>query len=82
MEWISVKDRLPEEDGEYLVTKRDCFEDKLYVDLLAFTNHIDRIYFEYSEHDRGFLDCDGEGGWYEATNVVAWMPLPEAYEGE
>lgn len=29
MEWISVKERLPEEKGEYLVAYHPCFWDKV-----------------------------------------------------
>lgn len=34
--WISVEDRLPEENGEYLVTRRSCFY--RYMDIVRKSN--------------------------------------------
>ena len=68
MKWIPCSERLPDKDGIYLIQK-----------------------------DYGVIDClDYADGWncrrdylsgeiyrdYELHSVVAWMPLPKAYEGE
>lgn len=66
-DWIPVSERLPQEEGEYLICLR---------------------------HGKGISICNYAEGWncyrgddgtidrgYELTDVVAWMPLPDAYEG-
>ena len=69
-QWIPVSERLPKETGIYLVT--------LKTDGVA--------YFE-DEFPHGFVYASA----YEAVtmhwgycdkNVIAWMPLPEPYEGD
>ncbi|MDE6903190.1 MAG: DUF551 domain-containing protein [Lachnospiraceae bacterium] len=39
MEWISVKDRLPEHDGWYLVVHNFSFPSRKYVELRCFYKH-------------------------------------------
>ena len=68
MKWIPCSDRLPDKDGSYLI-----------------------------QNDFGRIKClNYADGWnctrdylsgeiyreYELHSVVAWMPLPKAYEGE
>lgn len=38
MEWISVKDRLPEEKGEYIVAYHLCHNDNVYAGMLVGTD--------------------------------------------
>lgn len=66
-EWIPVSERLPEENGVYLVTL-ECVEDCeiVYED--------DMAWFVYSEKD----DCNN--GFHKAYPVIAWQPLPKPYE--
>ena len=74
--WISVKDRLPEKEGKYLVYINDgrdfigmaCF----YLDLHKFNK------YEFpNQHRPGWCQYDSEWGDYEVSNVTHWMPLPE-----
>ena len=64
--WIPCSERLPEEDGQYLVTVRykhvDGYED---------------VYAEYGEWCNGNWDmfCFGHCG--EVESILAWMPLQE-----
>ena len=79
--WIPCKERLPDKDGEYLVT----FE-KGYAEDYCFSD-IGIAPFE--------VDCEGFGIWQEHFHpvslgslgsewveipVTAWMPLPEPYK--
>ena len=82
--WNPVTERLPEEDGEYLVTF-----DRRYAEEYALDDIIGIAPFE--------VDCEGFGIWQERFHpvslgslgsewvdipVTAWRPLPEAYETE
>ena len=70
--WIPVSERLPEEDGQYLITVKykhvnDCYED---------------VYAEHGEWYDGKWDtfCFGHCG--EVEDITAWMPLPEPFREE
>lgn len=76
MNWIDVKERLPEENGRYL-----CVLD------IWGTKHINALNFalnlqEFDELDfkgvtcAGFYDYDSEYGYFQRNNVTHWMPLP------
>lgn len=67
--WIPVSERLPEEDGQYLITVK-------YVHVDGY----DDIYAEHGEWTDNKWDmfCFGHCGKVE--NIIAWMPLPEPYE--
>ena len=82
--WIPVTERLPEEDGNYLVTF-----DRRYAEEYALDDIIGIAPFE--------VDCEGFGIWQEDFHpetlgslgsdwvdiqVTAWRPLPEAFEKE
>ena len=69
--WIPVTERLPDNDGEYLVR----FDNK------AITNT------EYESKYGSFgywlaIMWDEDADWYPYTNVTHWMPLPEPPKGE
>lgn len=70
--WISCSERLPEEDGHYLITVK-------YVHVDGY----DDIYTERGAWIDGEWDmfCHEYCGKVEA--ILAWMPLPQPYkEGE
>lgn len=76
-EWISVKDRLPEESGNYIV----CCDDSScsYGEGIWYSSDV-VVVSEYYE---------GSWIWYESgtewslENIVThWMPLPEPPKGE
>lgn len=77
--WIPLSERLPEEDGEYLVTYEEGYAEEY--------GSIGIAPFE--------VDCEGFGVWQENRDpdslgslgtewteipVVAWMPLPEPHK--
>lgn len=63
--WIPVTERLPEEDGEYLVTWT--------------TSRSKRPLLEICEYSCGMWDMDN-GSAYSDAEVIAWMSLPECYK--
>lgn len=67
-EWISVKDRLPDSNGNYLT-----YYDGLYNVLPYSTKH---------KRFNAYNDVDSE--WVERCHIVVthWMPLPEPPKGE
>lgn len=88
MEWISVKERLPEEEGSYICTvvapwvsggkeKTIRIVSELEWGKTA-PNHNGE---EYAFNGYGF-GSRWSDGIDNLCEVVAWMELPEAYEGE
>lgn len=84
--WISVKDRLPNKDGEYLVTYRsDIYPNyRLFVGIYVYSSNLSKVNkwdFPKKKYNRnGWYGCDVEYGYYEVKNVIAWMELPEVYK--
>lgn len=66
-EWIPVTERLPDKDGEYLVTKKLRYFGKTKIDVACWLLA---------------LIEDGNNGFYTNDQVIAWMPLPKAYKEE
>ena len=73
-EWIPCSERLPKENGRYLVTFPSLIN-KLWVDILWYG----RPTFPETDHPC-FYASDDEYGDVEYDDVVAWMPLPKPYE--
>ena len=65
-EWISVDERLPEENGRYLTANKRC-DDKIDVFDLWFNG--------------GFWYIDEEDDVFD-FEVTHWMPMPEPPKGE
>lgn len=65
--WIPVTERLPDEDGEYLVTKKLRYFGNTEIDMACWFKN---------------LMTDGNNGFYKSEQVIAWMPLPKAYKEE
>ena len=70
-QWIPCSERLPVEDGEYLITVK--YE---HVD-----GHED-IYSEHGDWDDGKWDMFSFGHCGKVESIIAWMPLPEPYREE
>ena len=75
--WISVKDRLPEKDGAYLVTT-NSFGDRQSVKLRWFAKDGENIdaYDLAGQKDVWYL-YDIECGYVSIKTVTHWMPLPQ-----
>ena len=77
-EWISVKDRLPEETGRYLAVKKRIAPDELG------GNRTDIVILRFFVDD-GFRMPTHIPDWInEEINeeVTHWLPLPELPKGE
>lgn len=72
--WIPTSERLPEEDGHYIVAvKNGLFPNNVIpIDILRYEGGKWKYYFVL-END-GFEDDDFE------DPIMAWMPLPDLYE--
>ena len=69
-QWIPCSERLPEEDGQYLITVK-----------YKHVDGYDDVYAEHGEWDNGKWDMFYFGHCGEVEGILAWMPLPEPYKG-
>ena len=83
--WISCSERLPKNNGEYLVTEKFSNGFPPDVCILQFAKDL----YKLDEHDfynrkgeAGFCRYDQEFGYSEAKGVIAWREKPEPYRGE
>lgn len=76
MKWISVKDRLPENDKRVLVTVKEVGyvynEEEPYVSL-DYRCLNGKWYFDFE---------NGQVCENDKVIITAWMPLPKPYEGD
>ncbi len=73
-QWISAKDRFPNEDGEYLVVYSETVK----------TSKVDYIEIYYSVADYALnygFSVPLVKGRYAFDELIAWMPIPE-FDGE
>lgn len=80
--WISVKDRLPEKDGEYLCFVKYKFGS--YIDLFYFSRNLEEVDdFRFNGKRRcGWYYEDNDLGPIEKQNITHWQPLPQPPKGE
>ena len=80
-EWISVNDRLPEENGNYLCVKVLLGSCSSTITTLLFAKDLNKLrYVDFSDIQyigkAGFYDYDSECGYYDVDGVTHWRPLP------
>ena len=64
MEWIKVKEKLPDVDGKYLVARKEG--DEYSISVRKFRKEVPCWYTGYCGH------------WERRTNgITHWMPIPE-----
>ena len=69
-EWIPCSERLPEEEGDYLVTLENGV-----VKILGYSTT------QRTTYPKGFYYIKNGFSWRQEQNpVVAWMPLPEPWK--
>lgn len=81
-EWISVKERLPQEDGSYLVTI-NCFNNRQDIDIRYFAKDGETVdEYDFVGQKNVWCFYDSEWGYISTNSVTHWMPLPELPKGE
>lgn len=76
-QWIPVTERLPEDDGSYLVAKKGY--KTIHMDVYEFAKDgrkIDENDF-HQEWENVWYTYDCEYGYFTVNSVTHWMPLPQ-----
>ena len=77
VQWINVKDKLPEKDGQYLIVYTFFnYRDMRVVRFSHNLHEIDEYIFD-TENRPGWYEPDDEVGYFERTDVTHWAKLPE-----
>lgn len=77
--WIPVKERLPENDGDYLLFGRIDESEEYYKFIGTFDAGAEEFGIWQECFDYNTLGCIGSE-FYEYDEVLAWMPLPDDYK--
>lgn len=81
-DWISVNDRLPQEDGAYLVTTND-FGNRQGVKIRWFAKDGETVdKYDLSGQKYVWYFYDSECGYASTKSVTHWMPIPVPPKGE
>ncbi len=82
-EWISVKDRLPEEDGTYLTALNHHFGAHQGVSIRKFAKDGETVdEYELAGQKYVWYFYDSEYGYVQTDSVTHWMPMPQPPKGE
>lgn len=79
--WIPVSERLPEEDGDYLVTYEKGYAedyDLPLIGIVGFEVDCESFGYWYEQFDRQTMGSLGSE--WEEIKVIAWMSLSTPYE--
>lgn len=75
--WISVDDRLPEEDGTYLTALNHHFGAHQGVSIRKFAKDGETVdEYELAGQKYVWYFYDSEYGYVQTDSVTHWMPLP------
>ena len=78
-QWIPCSERLPEENGHYLVT----YHNKSYGNYLPLFDNVYVRKMRFQNNKWMFpFNLDKEAREDEFQEVIAWQPLPQPYKGE
>lgn len=73
--WISVEERLPEDENEVLITARSKNDGELEVTISAWVEAV------FGGQKLGYKTWSKPWEYFQSNyEVVAWMPLPEPYK--
>ena len=73
--WIPVSERLPEEDGEYLLFGKMVEDEENNIFIGDYDSCGEKFGIWEVQYDRSTLGCLGSE-FYEYASVIEWMPLP------
>lgn len=76
---IPVSERLPEEDGEYLLFGKIDEDEENYIFIGEYDSCGEQFGIWQEQFDRTTLGCIGSE-FFEYSSVIAWQPLPKPYE--
>lgn len=80
--WVAVSERLPKEDGEYLLFGKIDEDEENYIFIGEYDSCGEQFGIWQEQYDRSTFGCLGSE-FYEYASVIAWMPLPaKPYEAE
>ncbi len=82
-DWIPCSERLPNKDGEYVVTEKFSNVFPPDVCILRFANDLyklDEHDFYNREGEAGFCQYDSEYGYSEVEGVLAWQEKPDPFQ--
>ena len=84
MEWIPINQEYPRDNTKVLITRDIYGVSMIDIGIFTFNLHEFAPYdFNDEEYRReGFCEYDPEWGYWEISDVLAWMPLPEPWKGE
>lgn len=83
--WRKVGNDLFPADGQECLVTVQITKDISRVELATYSTDlytVDDYDFEDCKGKPGWYHCDGDFGYVETRNVVAWMPAPEPYREE
>lgn len=77
-EWVPCSERLPNEEGLYMVTLKTVSDDYRFIDLLYYGKP---LMPNCKVKGACWYRSDSEWGdvVYDYTDILAWMPLPKPY---
>ena len=78
--WIPVSERLPEDEQECLITYKGVLT--FHIEVATYSTNlckVDKYDFHTKKDISGFYGFDKEWGYFEWSDVIAWMPLPQSY---
>lgn len=77
--WVPVSERLPEEEGDYLLWGKVCEDEEEYRFIGSYDSGCEQFGVWQEQFDRNTLGCLGSE-FFEYASVVAWMHLPQPYK--
>lgn len=79
--WIPVSEKLPEEDGGYLLFGKIYEDEENYIFIGEYDSCGEQFGIWQEQFDRRTLGCLGSE-FFEYSSVIAWQPLPQPYRAE